>query len=244
MASNLPTEQDCCCRTDALPSVYHMLHHQTTRNPLYVHPAWWSDTHLGSLRVVVQSLPPVPSTPNTLDSVYYLRLRRALPYFHSIQETIHQIACIIDSVQHPVYPAFPIFEQATPTCVLQWVFVAEFANSEPNRDPYRALEFELGQVRTPVKPCLRIEHRGQLSRSVPFLAYNNPANRRAQKLSYTRSRLTKKRLRDGAGAACRSADVEPFDVGVLLAMAQKQWKMLPLEKMFEVRTFTSLPVLA
>lgn len=114
MASKIPTEWDCSCSTDALPSVNHMLHHQTTRNPLYIHPAWWSDAHLDSLRVVIQSSPPMPSTPNILDSVYYLRLRRALPYFHSIQETIYQIACIIDCVQHPMYPEFPIVEQATP----------------------------------------------------------------------------------------------------------------------------------
>jgi hypothetical protein len=111
------------------------------------------------------------------------------------------------------------------------------ANLGLRRFPQKQLDFRLGSITTNLKPYAHIEHTDQRSLSVPFLAYNNPDHRRLQKQLHTRSRRLEDQLRwnlasvSGQGSA---EGVDPFDVSVLLAMAQMQERMLPPQSIYKV----------
>lgn len=233
--------RSCFCRTSLPPSLNHILYHQTTRTPLYIHPSWWSNAHLAVLRITVESLPPSPKSllPIPLTSqaaTIQSRIQSGIASHCSVLSIVCFTISTIDYVRHPTYQAFPIFRQVN---IFPFPLEEPVFNLRLSRYFRHSFHLKMGSITTHVKAQMYIEHTGQCNISVPFLAYNDANYRRAQKYRHTRSRRARQQLSYSATSisAESSVIVEPFDVAVLLAMAQVQQKMLPTEKMYKVRRF-------
>lgn len=109
----------CSCSTDLPLSLKHILHHQTTRTPLFVHPSCWSEAHLKFLRIVVKSLPPYPSSPESnlqipptsCNASIQSGIGHGTQNSPSVQEIICSTILIVDDCSNAIDREFPIFQQ-------------------------------------------------------------------------------------------------------------------------------------
>lgn len=248
----------CSCNTDLPLSLKHILYHQTTRTPLFVHPSCWSGAHLRFLRIVVKSLPPYPPPPPPPyaypDSYLSIQptsqvtaiqsgIGHGPQYSHSVQAIVCATISIADDFGNPIHQEFPIFQQVP---ALLFPPLARFhpspkepvANFKLNRYFRHPFPLKVGPTTTYVTPGMYVEHAGQHKISIPFLAYNDPYHREVEQFQNSWSPCIKERVQYSSSE--NNVTVDPFDVSILLAMAQVQEMMLPPQEVYKVCTFLSL----
>lgn len=87
-----------------------------------------------------------------------------------------------------------------------------------------------------------VEHTGEHTISVPFLAYNDSYHRQVERFQTSWFPCTKEQVYYSTTSDGTKTNiiVDPFDVSVLLAMAQVQETMLSPQEMYKVCIFLSL----
>lgn len=194
----------------AYPSIRTFLT-RSTRTPIYAHPLRWTDLHLSILRIVCfPSPPPDISTPLLLPSgfvdlialVLTLRPLYSIEPFSGIRWLL---SSTLESLDRPRLRS-------------------DSHHRHRHRDPHRLSFSRPGSLLTLsiAEWDVMLEPLDYTARGgVPFLAYNDPAHRHQK-----REALKRRRWPTPYSATGEIDAIDPFDVAVLIALAQAQARLL------------------